>query len=472
MLIRLLVSIGQVLWGRAAANRRLASEAGFAVPTVTFILLAALAIAGAAVSASLGGQGGIVRDQESKTALAVAESGVEQALLQYNRYGLVQDAAPCAPVGGTVPDATGWCPEVTATVNGGSVSYRVKPTSTAMKNGKTAWTAMEVVSVGALSGVTRRVDVTANSSAGQGIFVDATVQSEDGINVAANAEIHAGTATNGDINLNGKLCGPATVGIGKELTGEKGHFSDIDCSIPGGGAPEDEIDLPPVNQGTAASVNDNHRLFALDQISSNNKTSVCFNGFNGLGQADKSCGSRELVVGHNTSVILGGSVYSFCKLKMDQNSSLYIAPGQEVTIYFDSPEACHYSSGVTQLELQSNTRITPIEGYSGSAALLFVGSATTSTNILMNSNTSVEEDVVCQQNFVIYAPNTDINLDSNTWFCGAMAGKTVNLKSHAEVWTSGGVQEFFLPLTAPHYEATRFVDCTSAVAAGVPSEGC
>ncbi len=469
---RLIASIGKALRSHAAPHRCLTSEAGFAVPTVTLMLLAAMAIAGVAVTTSIGGQRGTVRDQETKTALAVAESGVEQALLQYNRYGRVPDAAPCAPVGGTAPDAEGWCSEVAGTaVNGGAVSYRVKPTSTVMPSGKIAWTEMEVVSVGTLAGATRRVDVIASSSAGQKMFVDATVKSKDGINVASNAEIHAGTATNGDINLEGLQCGAATVGIGKGLHGKGGYYSDVDCGTLGGEPSEDEIDLPPVSPTDVPAENDNYRLFSLDQISGN-KSTACFNGFNGAGKADKSCGPRELLIGHNSTVTLGGSVYSFCKLRMDQNSSLYIAPGQEVTIYFDSPEACKYSSGVTQLELKSNTRITPISGQSGSAALLFLGSPNMKTNILLNSNTSVEEDVVCQQNFVIYAPYTDINLDSNTWFCGAMAGKTINLKSHAEVWTSSGVQEFFLPLTAPHYEATRFLDCTVEAVAGAPNKGC
>lgn len=470
---RLLAAAGPALRCRAAAaRRRLASEAGFAVPTVTLMLLAAMAIAGVAITTSIGGQRGAVRDQQTKTALAVAESGVEQALLQYNRYGLVSNpAAPCAPVGGTAPDAEGWCPEVSATVNGAPVSYRVKPTSTEMASGKIAWTEMEVVSVGTLGGVTRRVDVTANSSAGQKIFINATVQAKDGINVASNAEIHAGTATNGDINLEGTQCGAATVGVGKELKGKGGYFSDTDCGIPGGEPPESEIDLPAVNQGTAATENDNYRLFTLDRISGN-KNTACFDGHNGTGKADNSCGPRELLVGSNSSVTLGGNVYSFCKLILNSNSSIYIAPGKEVEIYFDSPEACGYSSGVTQLELNSNTRITPISGESGSAALFFVGSPNMSTNIYLNSNTSVEEDVVCQQNFVIYAPYTDINLDSNTWFCGAMAGKTVTLDSYAQAWSSSGVDKFYLPLTAPHFETTRFVDCAATVAVGAPDEGC
>jgi type II secretory pathway pseudopilin PulG len=469
-----------VRWGALALRRRFASglcfpsEAGFAVPTVTLMLLAAMGMAGVAITTSIGGQSGAVRDRDTKTALAVAESGVERALLQFNEYGLVPGATPCAPVGGTLPDAQGWCPEVSGTVNGAPVSYWVKPTSSEMPNGETAWTEIEVVSAGTLAGVTRRVDFTANSSAGQDIFVDATVQAEDGIELDSNAEIHAGAATNGNLTIgsNAKQCGTATVGIGKEKNGQGGYYTDIECGLAGGDPAEDEIDLPPVIQGEAATVNDNGRLFTKDQISGNKKT-ACFNGFNGAGKADASCGPRELVVGSNGSVTLGGSVYSFCKVTLKSNSSLYIAPGAKVGIYFDSPEACGYEDDpVTQLELLSNSRITPQSGNSGSVALLFVGSPNHATNVVLNSETSIEDPVLCAQNFVIYGPYTDIEMDSNTSFCGAMAGKTIHLDSNAEVWTSSGVQEFFLPLTAPHYVASRFVDCIAAGVTGSPDEGC
>lgn len=450
------------------------AQAGFAVPTVTLMLLAAMAIAGVAISASIGGQGGIVRDRETKSSLAVAESGVERALLQYNRYGLVPTAAPCAPVGGTAPDVNGWCPKVETTVNGAPVSYWVKPTSTLMPSGKTAWTEMEVIAIGALGGVQRRVDFVANSSAGQNIFLDATVQSEDTITLDSYAQIHAGTATNGDISIaaNAKQCGLATVGLGRKKTGGGGYYTDTGCATAGTTPGEDEIELPPVNQEDAATNNDNGRLFSLDQVSGKNKGAACFNGFNAAGGATKSCGTRELVIGSNASVTLGGSVYSLCKLTLSSNSALYIAPGKEVLIYFDSPEACGYSNGVTQLELLSNSRITPQIGGSGSIALLFVGSQNLQTIALLNSKTSVEDPVHCTQNFVIYGPYTDIEMDSNTSFCGAMAGKTVHLDSNAEVWTSSGVQQFYLPLVAPHYQATRFIDCAATTATGAPDEGC
>ncbi len=359
-------------FGRAGA-RRLASERGFAVPTVTLMTLAALGMAGVAVSTSMQGQGGTVRDQGMKSALAVAESGVSQALLQYNRYGLVSATASCAPIGSTTPDAAGWCTTVTGTtVNGGTVSYQVKPTGSALPGGQIAWTGLDIVSVGTMGGVTRRVAVHASSSSGQDMFVDADVLSEDGITLDSNSEIHSGSATNGDITMasNARHCGPASVGIGKELSGG-GYYSDLNCTA-SGTTIEDEISLPPVNQGDAPTNNDNGRLFGEDLISGK-KADACWNGVKGDGKAG-SCGERELVVDNNSSVTLGGEVYSFCKLTLKSNSSLYIAAGAEVTIYFDSPEACGYESGTAQLELLSNSRITAAVGKAVNLALLFVGS--------------------------------------------------------------------------------------------------
>ena len=445
---------------------RLSSESGFAVPTVTLMIVAALGMAGVAVATSVQGQSGTVSDQETKTALAASESGVSQALLRYNRHGL-SGPTPCAPVGSTVPDAEGWCPGVEATVNGGTVSYWVKPTSTALPNGEVAWTELEVVSVGTVAGTTRRVNVNASSSSGQDIFVDADVQSLDGITLDSNSQIHSGSATNGDITLgpNAQHCGPASVGIGKELTGGD-HYADIDCTTQGSTL-EDEITLDPVNPGETATVNDNGLLFGKDLISGK-KSDACWNGVDGNGIATSACGPRELLVDNNSSVTLTGTVYSFCKLTLKSNSALYIA-GTNVKIYFDSPEACSYDDGVTQLELLSNSRITSESGNSVDVSLLFVGSKDMATRINLNSNTAV--DGPCEQNFIIYAPLTDIELDSNTKFCGAMAGKTVHLDSNAEIWTSSGTGSWVLPNTAPHYVVNRFVDCTT-ISAGAPDEGC
>ena len=54
-----------------------------------------------------------------------------------------------------------------------------------------------------------------------------------------------------------------------------------------------------------------------------------------------SAGTRQLTIDHNSSLTLTGHMYSFCKLTLNSNSAIYIAAGQTVNIYFDSPEHCN-----------------------------------------------------------------------------------------------------------------------------------
>jgi type II secretory pathway pseudopilin PulG len=463
--------------GRMAIRNRLLcllkSEQGFAVPTVMLMTVAALGMAGVAVMTSVQGQSGTVRDQETKSALSVAESGVSQALLHYNR-----GVPPCEP---TVEGE--WCGPVSGmSVNGGSVSYWARVTSGTECDVGNEVECVEIISQGSVDGVTRRVQVMASSvsdegSGGPGPFATAGVLSLNDMTLDSNSKIHTGTATNGNLTLksNAKQCGQASVGIGKQMKLESNgaYYSDAQCKTKYSTVLQQELTLPPVNQGDAATNNDNSRFFAKDTVSGN-KADACWNGVRADGKTTKTCGTRELRVDSNSSVTLGGSVYSFCRLNLNSNSALYIAPGANVTIYFDSPEACGQSSGVTQLDLQSNSRITSATGDPISVAMLFVGSETSQTKIQLNSNTSVNGP--CEQNFVIYAPLSDIDLDSNSRFCGAMAGKSIHLDSNAEIWSASGSESFELPgleipETAAHYTPYRFVEC-SAVTASPPNAGC
>lgn len=453
---------------------RLSSEGGFAVPTVMLMTVAALGMASVAVMTSVQGQSGTVRDQGTKAALAVAESGVSQALLHYNR-----GVPPCTATEGE------WCGPVTGmSVNGGQVSYWARVASGEECEVSNEVECVEIVSQGTVNGVTRRVDVMASTlqtedSTGGGPFATASVLSKEDMVLDSNAVIHIGTASNGNIQLksNAKLCGPSTVGVGKEIakSANAQYNADALCTSPASSYGQKELTLPPVNQGDAATNNDNERFFLEDVASSNSKKiDACWNGLTPAAKSSTLCKGRELYIDGNTSVTLGGSVYSFCKLKMRSNSNLFIAPNTTVTIYFDSPEACGYSSGVTQLEMDSKTRITSATGDPVSVAMLFVGSETLDTNVLLNSNTSVNGP--CDQNFVIYAPLTDVRLNSNARFCGAIAAKTVHMDSNAEIWSATGSEEFNLPgveipETPDHFVPYRFVECGS-VAATYPDDGC
>lgn len=448
--------------GARAAARRLSSEAGFAVPTVTLMILAALGMAGVAVSTSIEGGSGTVRDRGTKSALAVAESGVDQVLLQYNRHGLVSESNPCEPVSESGPEE-GWCGPVTGTdVNDGEVTYHVRPESSELPNGEVAWTELEVVSVGTFAEVTRRVHVSASSSAGQDMFAEYAVKSLQDIAVADNATIKAGSATNGTVTLGAgaRQCGPVSVGIGEPPPGE-GFYADENCETSGGTVDEDEIALPPVNQGDAATNNDNFRITNAVEDSGEPRDAISGSASDLSWNAE----TRELSITSNTSLTLGGSVYSFCKVTLLENSAIYVS-SPSTTIYFDSPEACGYETGAQQLEILSNARLTSADGVSADLALLFVGAST----VRLNSNTDVGGS--CQQNFIIYGPETDVDLEPNSKFCGAMGVRSVDVGESAQLFNSSGTGSFVLPNTAPHYVTDRFVDCTATDVTGVPDEGC
>ena len=453
-------------------------ERGFAVPTVLFMLLGAFAVVSVGVVASIQAQRGTVRDQNTKSALTAAEAGVSQALLRYNGAFTPPVSQPCllpngstlgaAAVQGTGPN-TGWCAAVAGSSGAGSYSYLVKPSAGTI----------EIASNGSFNGITRRVDVTAKTASGQQVFIDAAVKTQNGIILDSNSEIHSGTATGGDMLLasNSHLCGLASVGVGHHLTtsGNAGYFQNVDCTtlLNNSSVAQQDITLPPINQGDAAVNNDNARITA--GVSGTGSPADLLSGK--TSDVTWSASTRQLTIDHNSSLTLTGHVYSFCTLTLNSNSALYIAAGQTVNIYFDSPEACNLpldnpaqpANGTTQMKLSSNTRITSSTGAPATVAIYFVGSQSRLTNLLMSSNTQVAGS--CVQNFVIYAPLTHIEMNSNTQYCGALAGQSLHMDSNAQIFTDSLSQNFVLPGTAPHYIVSRFLDC-SASSGSPPNAGC
>jgi hypothetical protein len=437
---------------KQGVRTRFARESGFALPTVMFMILAAFAAATTAAVVSVHAQRGTLRDGDSKQALALAEAGVSEALLHYNRVITSGTGSCVVSSGGTIQlgaPSGGWCAPVAGAATQGSFKYTVAPSPGHL----------EIVSVGDSNGVTRRVQVSADSVSGQGVFSSATVKARNLIALDSNAAIRANAATNGDMTLGGsaKLCGAGSVGVGRAFTlaSNARHYLDQSCT--GTGAlTRKPLVLPPVNQGNAATVNDNGRFFASDLRTGGSKVSW-------------SAPTRTLSLSSNSSVTLGGSVYSLCRLTMSSNTALYIAPGAAVTIYFDSPEACGLPAGTKQVDLSSNSRITSSSGGATRVAILMVGSDTIQTKVQLSSNTQVAG--ACEQNFVIYAPRTDVDFNSNSTYCGALAANTIHMDSNTTIFNDAGAKNFVLPNAAPHYEPSAFVECASAEQTP-PNAGC
>ena len=423
-------------------------EAGFAVPTVMLLMIGLFSIAMGGALVSMSAQRGVSRDSDSKAAIAVAEAGVNQALLRYNRFAPTATNSCVVSSGSSlalaVPAASGWCAPVTGTTSQGSFTYHASPTPGHV----------DIVATGESDGVARTVEVGADSVSGQGIFSTSTVKSREDITLDSNAQIRANAATNGGMTLasNAKLCGGGSVGIGKSisLVSNAQHHADTTCTGTGT-ATQKPLTLPAVNQGDAATINDNARFFGQDLRTGGSKVSWVPS-------------TRTMSLSQNSSLTLGGQIYSFCKLTMSSNTAIYVAPGSRVTIFFDSPEACGLPANTVQMKLSSNSRITATGGGAANAAFLFVGSDTVPTRIELNSNTQVAG--ACEQNFVIYAPRTDFDFDSNSTYCGAVAGKSIHMDSNAKLFIDNAAKNFVLPNTAPHYVQSGFIECEGP--AGTP----
>jgi hypothetical protein len=462
---------------------RATEDGGFTLPIVMLMVFAAFAVASAAVLSSLSAQSGTTRDLRTKDALAAAEAGAHEGMLRYNATTVSGDSwGQCLPTGTPVSDGAGWswCPtQVSQLPDGSTYTYRVGFPQQVPGAPLPAHTA-QIVSQGNSSGVTRRVDMTIRSASSQTPFTAAGIIGLNSIGLSSNDSLYGNSATNGDLTLstNDNVCGGVQVGPGRTVVG-----GPPTCPTGTPGVTQGVTSLPPVNQGDVNQPghNANGNFFSLNPVSptsTNAKRRVCFNGKNAAGETDTStstgCGPRELRLRNGSSgvslTLIGGN-YSLCKLTLESGTTLYVANGAKVTIYFDSPENCGYTSATTQLSMSSNTSIQVNGGTSQNMRMLFVGSDTVPTSATMSSNTT--QDVACNQDFIIYGPRTDIVLASNSYFCGAVAGKTITVSSNTSVKTSNEATQYTLPGWVDHYAIDDFRECTGAMPnTGSPSSGC
>ena len=73
---------------------------------------------------------------------------------------------------------------------------------------------------------------------------------------------------------------------------------------------------------------------------------------------------------------------------------------------------------------------------------------------------------------ILYAPNSAIELSSNSTLLGAIAGQSVTLASNAQVTSHASSSNLEIPLPF-HYRQTQYVECNSTSApADAPSSNC
>ncbi|HEU5064158.1 MAG TPA: hypothetical protein VFT79_13560 [Solirubrobacterales bacterium] len=439
------------------------NERGMALPTAIFAMVASMGFAGAAVISSVNVQQGSHRDGDSKSAIAAADAGASVALLRLNRYASAFSAsAPCLGVSGSTlvlsaAAADGWCPPISGQVGSSTYVYRSTPA--------VGSTTMSVVATGTSGPVSRRIAITYKTTTVGSALGKEGVIGVDKVEIDNNADARVGVGTNGDVYVhnNGNVCGNVRHGVGKKATFEN---NGTQCS--GYGINEGNVTLPPVSSFMPTDIatnNNNFRLVTCAKITSTEREpegcqSDTYTGkWKSTEPWDPS--TRTIYASNNTTLTLGGGDYWVCRLYIRNNSHLVMAGDAQVRLFFDTPENCGLKSGEKQIDINNNADVTatgyqPEIGKFDMPGFYVMGSPSFPTTIEFSNNSGNNE-------FILYAPNSNIVVKNNATYTGVIAGKTVHLDNNAIVRQDAGFEPPKIG-GATIYERQSYVECTGATA--------
>lgn len=436
------------------------------LPTVLFATVASLGLTTAAVVATVNAQKGTSRDNDVKEAGAAADAGADIALMRLNRYSNVLSlSSPCLAASGSnlvlsSVAADGWCPAIAGNVGAASYSYRVSPQVSAGT--------LTVVATGTSDGVSRRVAVALKATSVGSLLSGMGVIGQEDINLSNSAEIRTGAGTNGNINLynSATICGNIRYGVGKNVS-----YSNSARQCNGYSTMEGNQTLPPVSSFMPADIATNNSNYRMEKcVSANNPAGCELDSFSSNNKHNWGWfpASRTIELTNSSTQTLGGGDYFICKLLIANSSNLIMAAGANVRIFFDTPEKCGQASGTAQIEVVNSSGI-EATGY-GSApgqydvpGLYVQGSASRETKVNFANNTGSNQ-------FVLYAPNSNVELNNSTTYKGSIVGKRVSLANSAKVEQDAGFEPPQIG-GATLYARQSYVQCSGMVVAP-PNAGC
>jgi hypothetical protein len=242
------------------------------------------------------------------------------------------------------------------------------------------------------------------------------------------------------------ICGNIRHGVGKTVTGNG------QCA--GYSVYEENRTLPPlILPAGIATTNSNFRLASgLDTYSKHGSP------------WDPT--TRTISVGSNATLTMGGGDYFICQFNMS-NGNLIMAAGSHVRIFFDTPENCGLSAGASQISMGGNANISAT-AFNGTSnfdlpGFYLLGSTSIATTATLGGNSGSNE-------FVLYAPNTNVTFQGNSTLYGLLAAKTLSMGGNPTIASVAGLpaQNFSTYTT---YARDRYVECTGTVTSP-PDTGC
>jgi hypothetical protein len=359
----------------------------------------------------------------------------------------------------------GWCSPQTETLSDGA-SYTVRVSTATAVSGAGGQSLLErkVVATGASNGVTRRTVMVMRAAAAPASFpLDYALVSKTSISVTNNAVVTGSVASNGDIAItnNGKVCGDATPGPGESVSITNNGTMCTPASTNPAAVP---FNFPPVDQGSAATVNDNARITGAKSGTGTPRDtcSSCANiGWNAA--------TRVLSVANNATLTLTGDLYSFCSLTIANNATLRIAVRTTpLRIYIDSPESCGGGSGMGSVSVTNNGLIQNLNTSPATLQLYVVGSTSVNTAVTIGNNGSSGAGTI----LFVYAPNSVASLANNVYVTGSVIAKSITFGNNAKITYDPSVKILASGSSTPIYTQETFKECASEPTSAAPDSGC
>src|SRR6185503_6471705 len=136
--------------------------------------------------------------------------------------------------------------------------------------------------------------------------------------------------------------------------------------------------------------------------------------------------TRMLSLRNNSTLTLGGSVYSFCGIEIENTAQLKIPVrplGTGIRIFVDSPESCG-GAGTGSVTVRNSGTVLNLNTDPTTFQLYLVGSPNIATSVAFDGIDFAGELVMA-----IYAPYSLIRIKGNGTLSGAIASKAIDLQN-------------------------------------------
>ena len=448
----------------------LAGERAIALPIALAVLASVAGLATVAARAAVVTQHQAHRDTNAKRAIQAALSGLNAAayrtnLLQPGDQQCVVQNPTTGALGLAAVQADGWCsPETETLSDGASYSMRVSSATSVSGGGGQSLLERKVVATGTSNVVTRRTEMVMRAAEAPASFpLDYALVSKNSFSITNSAIATGAVASNGDIAIsnNGLVCGNATPGPGKAVSLTNNGSMCTPSSTSPAAVP---FNFPPVDQGSAATGNDNARITGA-KSGTGTPRDTC----SGCANISWNAATRVLQVANNSSLTLTGNVYSFCRLTVTNNGTLRIAArSTPLRIYIDSPESCGGSTGMGSVSVTNNGLIQNLNTGPATLQLYVVGSTSVNTTVTIGNNGSSGAGTT----LFVYAPNSAATLDNNSYLTGSVIAKSITFGNNARITYDASVKSLASGSSTPIYSQETYKECASAQTGTAPDSGC